>query len=98
VDREHGGTPVETFTILTTGANDLLRPLHDRMPVIVAPKDFDLWLDPKIEDAAALQPLLVPHPVEEFETFPVSRNVNRPGYEAPDCIDRLVTDALEGLG
>jgi putative SOS response-associated peptidase YedK len=93
VDREHGGTiPVETFTILTTDANDLMRPLHDRMPVIIDPENFDLWLDPKIEDAAKLQPLLVPHASEGFEAFPVSRNVNSPAHDAADCIERLVTD------
>ena len=93
VDREHGGTtPVETFTILTTDANDLMRPLHDRMPVIVAPENFDLWLDPKMEDAEKLQPLLVPHASEGFEAFPVSRNVNSPAHDAPDCVERLVVD------
>jgi len=84
--------PVETFTILTTDANDLLRPLHDRMPVILDPKDFDLWLDPKIDDAAKLQPLLVPHAVDGFEAFPVSRTVNSPTNDVADCIAPLVQD------
>jgi putative SOS response-associated peptidase YedK len=84
--------PVETFTILTTDANDLLRPLHDRMPVILDPKDFDLWLDPKIDDEAKLQPLLVPHAVEGFEAFPVSRMVNSPTNDVADCIAPLVVD------
>jgi putative SOS response-associated peptidase YedK len=84
--------PVETFTILTTDANDLLRPLHDRMPVILDPKDFDLWLDPKMDDAATLQSLLVPHAVEGFETFPVSRMVNSPTNDVADCIAPLVVD------
>jgi len=84
--------PIETFTILTTDANDLLRPLHDRMPVIVDPENFDLWLDPKIEDAAKLQPLLAPHAVDGFETFPVSRAVNSPANDVVDCIAPLVQD------
>jgi putative SOS response-associated peptidase YedK len=93
VDREHGSTtPVETFTILTSDANDLMRPLHDRMPVIIDPENFDLWLDPKMEDAEKLQPLLVPHAVEGFEAFPVSRNVNSPAHDAADCVERLVVD------
>ena len=93
VDREHGSsTPIETFTILTTGANDLMRPLHDRMPVIVDAENFDLWLDPKMEDAEKLQPLLVPHASEGFEAYPVSRNVNSPAHDAPDCVARLVVD------
>jgi putative SOS response-associated peptidase YedK len=82
--------PVETFTILTTDANDLVRPLHDRMPVILLKDEFDLWLDPKVEDAARLQPLLGPAPGDDWETVPVSRAVNRPSYDAPDCIEPLV--------
>lgn len=91
-DPEHGGEPVETFTILTTGPNDLMRPLHDRMPVIVARENFDLWLDPKMEDAEKLQPLLVPHAVEGFEAFPVSRLVNSPANEVAGCIEPLVQE------
>jgi len=82
--------PVETFTILTTDANDFLRPLHDRMPVILQKDEFDLWLDPKIEDAARLQPLLDPAPGDGWETVPVSRAVNSPAHDAPDCIEPLV--------
>ena len=82
--------PVETFTILTTDANGLIRPLHDRMPVILQKDEFDLWLDPKIEDAARLQPLLDPAPGDDWETVPVSRAVNRPSYNEPDCIEPLV--------
>jgi len=89
---EQGGALVETFTILTTDANDLLRPLHDRMPVIVDTENFDLWLDPKQEDAAVLQPLLVPHAVEGFEAFPVSRLVNSPANDVAGCVDRLVVE------
>ncbi len=83
---------VETFTILTTEANDLLRPLHDRMPVIIDRENFDLWLDPKVGDAAKIQPLLVPHAVDGFEAFPVSRTVNSPAYDGPNCIAPLVQD------
>lgn len=84
--------PVETFTILTTDANDLMRPLHDRMPVIVDRDNFDLWLDPKVGDAAQLQSLLVPHSPDDFEAFPVSRVVNSPANDLPNCIEPLVQD------
>ena len=83
---------METFTILTTDANDLLRPLHNRMPVILDRENFDLWLDPKMEDAEKLQSLLVPHPVDDFEAFPVSRVVNSPAHDQPDCIAPLEQD------
>jgi putative SOS response-associated peptidase YedK len=91
-DPEQGGQPVQTFTILTTSANDLMRPLHDRMPVILDRENFDLWLDPKMQDAEALQKLLVPHAVEGFKAFPVSRVVNNPANEVADCIAPLVVD------
>jgi putative SOS response-associated peptidase YedK len=82
--------PTDTFTILTTGSNELIRPLHDRMPVILDPKDFDLWLDPEVEDREKLEPLLAPFDSGQMETFPVSRSVNSPAYDAADCIAPLV--------
>jgi len=84
------GNLLDTFTILTTGANDLIKPLHDRMPVILDRKDFGLWLDPGMNDPVRLQELLVPAPSEEMETVPVSRTVNSPAYDGEDCIAPLV--------
>jgi putative SOS response-associated peptidase YedK len=84
--------PLETFTILTTGANDLIRTLHDRMPVIVEPADFALWLDPAVEDPALLVPLLGPLSPEGWETVPVSRAVNSPANDSPVCVEPLVAD------
>jgi putative SOS response-associated peptidase YedK len=84
------GKLLDTFTILTTDANELIRPLHDRMPVIVDRKDFALWLDPEVNDPVQLQALLVPAPPEDLETVPVSRAVNSPAYDAADCIAPLV--------
>ena len=81
--------PLETFTILTTDANELIRPLHDRMPVVVGRGDFDLWLDPGVEDVSRLAPLLVPASPESWETLPVSRAVNSPAHEGPDLIEPL---------
>ncbi len=82
--------PRDTFTILTTSANELIRPLHDRMPVIVDPKDFDLWLDPAIDDRERLEPLLAPYDPDQMATYPVSRSVNSPAYDAADCVAPLV--------
>jgi putative SOS response-associated peptidase YedK len=81
---------VETFTILTTEPNDLMRPLHDRMPVILDPKDFTAWLDPANRDAAALHALLVPAPVDGWEAVPISTAVNSPAHDSPDCIQPLL--------
>lgn len=89
-DPERG--PLDTFTILTTDANDRVRELHDRMPVILAPEDFDLWLDPKVQDAARLQPLLAPLAGDDLELVRVSKTVNSPANDLPDCIEPLVQD------
>jgi putative SOS response-associated peptidase YedK len=80
---------IESCTLLTTQPNDLLRPIHNRMPVILHPKDYDLWLDPEIQQADRLQPLLSPYPAEEFSAYPVSRWVNSPGNDDPRCIEPI---------
>jgi len=90
--KDPAGKLLDTFTILTTDANELIQPLHDRMPVILDRKDFDLWLDPAVSDPARLQPLLAPAPGDSMETVPVSRTVNSPAYDAADCIEPLVEE------
>ena len=89
-ESSEGIEPLDTFTILTTDANDLIRPLHNRMPVILDPKDFALWLDPAMQDPERLKPLLVPAAGDGWETVPVSRTVNSPAYDGPGCIEPLV--------
>lgn len=81
-----GGEPLNTFTILTTGPNELMKPIHDRMPVILPPAAFDLWLDPKVQDAAALDPLLAPSPPEALEAYRIGTNVNSPARDDAECI------------
>ena len=76
---EKGDQPIHSCTLLTTDANEVLAPIHDRMPVIVPRSAYDLWLDPAVKDPNRLQPLLVPFPTDEMEAYPVSRLVNRPG-------------------
>lgn len=81
-----GGEVRETFTILTTDANELLRPIHDRMPVILAPRERERWLDPATspDDARAL---LGPFPPEALALREVSRRVNSPAHDDPTCLD-----------
>jgi putative SOS response-associated peptidase YedK len=84
-----GGGPadaVESCTILTVAPNPLLAAIHDRMPAIIAPEDYDRWLDPAA-GAEDVQPLLGPYPAEHMEAYPVSRAVNTPAHDAPDCIE-----------
>jgi putative SOS response-associated peptidase YedK len=70
------GSYLETCTILTTEPNELMEPIHNRMPVIIHPQDYDLWLDPKLEKAEALQHLLRPYESEAMQAYPVSTIVN----------------------
>lgn len=81
-----GDRVLETFTVLTTTPNDVLRPIHDRMPVILSGSDRSLWLDPDLRDPAALLPLLRPHPAPEMEAVPVGRWVNDPRHDDPRCL------------
>jgi putative SOS response-associated peptidase YedK len=78
---------LETCTVLTTDANDLMRPIHHRMPVILPPENYVRWLDVSTSDAATLAPLLQPAPNEPFEALPVDTYVNRPDNEGPKCIE-----------
>jgi putative SOS response-associated peptidase YedK len=80
-------TPLETCTIVTTETNELTADLHDRMPVILRPEDYDLWLDPDLQEAAPLLPLLVPFPSDEMKMEPVSTHVNSVKNDDPACIE-----------
>jgi len=75
----------KTYTILTTSANELMQPINDRMPVILAPTDFAVWLVPRTP-AAELHTLLRPYPAEEMTAVPVGRYVNNPRNEGPECL------------
>ncbi|MGB6065468.1 MAG: SOS response-associated peptidase [Desulfomonilaceae bacterium] len=81
------GEIIESCTILTTDANELTRPIHDRMPVILHPRDYDLWLDPEVKDPGMLKPLLRPYASGAMNVEPVSSKVNNATYDAPDCVE-----------
>jgi putative SOS response-associated peptidase YedK len=72
------GKEIKTCTIITTEANELLNPIHDRMPVILKKEDEAMRLDPTIQDPAKLLPLLKPYPAEDMVAYPVSAKVNNP--------------------
>lgn len=82
-----GESPLETFTIVTTQANVLLEPIHDRMPVIVDACDAEAWLSPSNTDAHALQGLLEPADPSGFRARPVSTLVNSPKNDDPAILD-----------
>ncbi len=83
------GSAVESCTILTTDANGLLAPVHDRMPAIVPPGEYDRWLDPAVTDPGQVAPILAPFPEGQMEAWPVSTRVNRPTEDDPRLIDPL---------
>ena len=80
---------IESCTILTTDANELMRPIHNRMPVILPRDDYAQWVDPSLQDREALQPLLRPFPPEEMAAYPVSAFVNAPRNEGPQCSEKV---------
>lgn len=80
------GEPLDTCTILTTEANALLRPIHERMPVIVPTDAYEQWLDPAAEDAASL---IAPFHAQPMTYWPVSKRVNSVKNDDANCIEPL---------
>lgn len=80
------GEEIETCTILTTAANSLVRHLHDRMPVILRRDEFDLWLDRDIDDLNRLTELFHCCPADRLQEYVVSKDVNSPSNDSPECI------------
>lgn len=80
---------ISSTTILTTEANDLLRPIHDRMPVILDSDKYELWLDPIVEKPEILQPLLHPYQADLMTSYAVSTKVNNPKNNTAECINSL---------
>jgi putative SOS response-associated peptidase YedK len=81
-----GGGVLRSCTIITCPANELIAPVHGRMPVILATEDYERWLDPSRADG---RELLEPYPAAELEAFPVNPRVNSPQYDDPECIAPL---------
>lgn len=89
------GEVVETFTILTTEPNDLVRPLHDRMPVVVPEEAYDAWLTMEPGDTALRQLLQTPSDAG-WRAYPVTPSMNRPEHDAPDCIEEIAEPEEDG--
>ncbi len=84
------GAILETVTIVTTAANDKLRPIHNRMPVILDRADYAAWLDTGGVDGPTAQALLKPYSSEPMAFYRVNRAVNNARNDSPDCIEPLV--------
>jgi putative SOS response-associated peptidase YedK len=85
---------LETCTILTTSANELMAPIHDRMPVIIAPEDYDVWVDPAIQNVERLQAFIRPYPSDGMEALAVSTRVNTVTAEGPDLLSPPAQESL----
>jgi putative SOS response-associated peptidase YedK len=81
------GLYVRTFCILTCPANELIAPIHDRMPVILPPPAYERWLSPLEPDP---HDLLIPYPADLMKMWPVSSRINSPKNDTPDLIDRVL--------
>ena len=86
-DRDAPEAWLRTCMIVTTRANDMLAPIHDRMPVMLAEPTWDEWLDPANADVAALEAMLVPAPDDWLEVYPVSTRVNKPDNNDASLIE-----------
>lgn len=77
---------LETFTILTTSSNSLTKDVHDRMPVILSPNDYDCWLDPQLTELSQLEYLFEPFDPSEMQLTAVSDRVNSVRHDDEECI------------
>lgn len=80
------GSEIETCCILTTSSNEVIRPIHDRMPVVLQPEDYGLWMNRKMHDTAELNRLYQPYPAEMMVTHKVPDLVNNHRFDGPSCI------------
>ena len=78
---------LESMTIVTTAANALIQPLHERMPVILPPEHYAEWLDPACQKTALLRSLLMPCPDALLVVTPVSSFVSNARHEGPRCLE-----------
>ncbi len=86
-DSVEDATPLETFTVLTTSSNSLTQDIHDRMPVILSPNDYERWLDPDVQGEDELSYLFEPFDPTEMQLNEVSDRVNSVRNDDEGCID-----------
>jgi len=87
--QEMEGEKIEVCAILTTTPNEVVRVIHNRMPVIVDPGDFDTWLDSKdVNDSRAIEKIFRPYPANKMEFYQVGPWVNNAFHDDPKCLER----------
>jgi putative SOS response-associated peptidase YedK len=83
--KDSSGQWVKTCSILTTTPNAVTSAIHNRMPVILEPDSYDLWLDPGMQDVAAISELLKPCDARQMRSYPVSTRINRVANDDEEC-------------
>ena len=86
------GEIIESCTILTTTPNSLVADLHDRMPVIVPPDKYDLWLDPDVTDIKVIRDILKPYDAKLMRLYPVNRKLNNSNNDDAESASRITLD------
>jgi putative SOS response-associated peptidase YedK len=87
--KDASGKTVDTCSILTTTPDALTAPVHDRMPVILNPDGYDLWLDPGMRDVVAASELLKPYDARLMRCYPVSSRINHVANDDEECSARV---------
>lgn len=82
------GAKTNSFAILTTAANDLMAPIHHRMPIVVERDARERWLDSRIQTRTDLEDLLVAPHTEGYELYQVSEKVNSVANDSAACLQR----------
>ncbi|MBW6521846.1 MAG: SOS response-associated peptidase [Desulfoarculaceae bacterium] len=80
---------IDSCSILTTSANNLVAKIHDRMPVVLSVSEYDQWLDRQITEAKQLEALYAPFPADLLEAIPISTKINNPRFDSRDCLEPL---------
>lgn len=88
-DEAHGGEWMRTFTIITTDANELVQPIHNRMPVIIGRENYAAWLGEESVDERRLLDILKPFPSERMEAYPVGLAINSVANDEPSLLARV---------
>jgi putative SOS response-associated peptidase YedK len=88
-EAEDGNQQINSTTLITTQANDIMKPIHDRMPAIIPIEKTDQWLDPEVTGTKELSSLLDLSSNELIEAWPVSKRVNSPAHQGPELIRPL---------
>lgn len=92
-----GGKLLKTFSIITTNSNVAFEDIHDRMPVIIEPANYNKWLSPTMNDPAELKPLLVSYKKSDMEYYPVSSYVSNSSNKGTECVVPFSGDKIQLL-